>query len=243
MTKPFHTLYMRLSFLLFTTFCLFIASCRKDPIIPISASPCDTTYHRTYTLDTIHPSEYLMAYPGSWWEYDNGNKVECVEWDYMPVYEQSKNENGCPFIESNYAYYPRLIGASNKYISGNSALNINQHPYNTTTTPIILEHGEIQHYSGNSTTDYYTTVTKQIHETFDSIEINGTLFYDVINIRTQYKRSYHELAGGGPTDATHAYYAKGVGLLQLVSYINSDGTGEEEGEIHKSITDFFIAPH
>jgi hypothetical protein len=235
--------YKHFLYLILAIVTIAFASCKKDPIIPEQSAACDTTYHKTYTADTIYPSQYLMAYPGSWWEYDNGDRVDCVEWEYMPIYKQLKNEVDCPLIKSTYAYYPRLTGPSSKYISGNSALIISDHPYNTRTSPIIVGPGETLSYAGTSTSDYSTQVTKEIHESFDSLAINGMLFYDVINIRTQYQRSYSELAGGGPLDATHAYYAKGVGLLQIVFYINTDETDSGTPDIHKSITDFYIAPH
>jgi hypothetical protein len=184
-----------------------------------------------------------MAYPGSWWEYNNGDRVDCDMWEYIPVYNQTTNEIGCPLIESNYAYYPKMTGDYYSYISGNAALITSDHPYNTKRKPLIVEPGETLHYSGTSTDDYYTDVNQYIHESYDSLEINGILFYDVINVRTQYKRSYYELDGGGPMDASQIYYAKGIGLLQIVFYINTDELDSGTPDIQKSITDYYIAPH
>ncbi|MFT5818886.1 MAG: hypothetical protein ACI8ZM_000107 [Crocinitomix sp.] len=218
------------------------ASCRKDPIIPKHIPTCDTTFRKTYTFDTIYPSEYLMAYPGSWWEYDNASRVDCENWEYIPVLTQSKNESGCLQVESNYAYYPKIAGAHYQYVAGNSGLGTNSDPFKTNISKLILKPWETEDYIGSTTDDYVTKVWKELHESFDSLEVGGIMFYDVIDVRTQSQISYYELDGAGPMSYTHNYYSKGIGLIQTIQYYNT-GSDETGAMIQKLITGFYIAPH
>lgn len=136
-----------------------------------------------------------------------------------------------------------MSGPTSKYISGNLGLGTNSDPYKTTLFHLILKPWEKLNFYGESNDVYGVEIWMELYENIDSLEVNGVMFYDVIDIRTQSKISYYELAGGGPLNSTHAYYAKGIGLLQMVFYINTDENDTGEGDIHKSITDYYIAPH
>ena len=73
---------------------ILLTSCKKDD-----------------ALTVVYPKEYLPAYPGSWWEYSNG-EVSKVHKEYVVhSYEASINspamtgEKLVPYIDHEYLYY------------------------------------------------------------------------------------------------------------------------------------------
>ncbi|MFT5818944.1 MAG: hypothetical protein ACI8ZM_000165 [Crocinitomix sp.] len=69
---------------------------------------CDPEIADLLNNDTIHPSEYLGAYPGSWREYDNGGRQECNEWRSIAKYSNILDDDGCLQISREYVILPRM---------------------------------------------------------------------------------------------------------------------------------------
>jgi len=90
--------------------------CRKDETAPVNipSEPiiCDTAFLEIRENDTVQPSPYLAANPGSWWNYDDGSLDLCFEWVEVPVYRHSKDANGCLTITTTYTFLPRTVNYS-----------------------------------------------------------------------------------------------------------------------------------
>jgi len=71
---------------------LAFSACRKDQIVPpeepeLVIQSYDTVLTDLSLNDTIHPSEYLMCYPGSWWEYSDGTTETSKKWKLVDQYD------------------------------------------------------------------------------------------------------------------------------------------------------------
>ncbi len=83
---------------------ILIASCSKDDVLTV-----------------VSPKEYFPAYPGSWWEYSNGevSKVhpEYVAHSYQPSINSPENSGKklVPYIDGKYLYGYEITQNSTKY--------------------------------------------------------------------------------------------------------------------------------
>lgn len=235
---------MRLFFILFSI--LFLFACRKDDTYPANQKPpCDTTFFFNYMNDTIYPSDYLMAYPGSWWEYDIGT-INCTEWRATPTYVRTKNAKGCLEITTNYNYMPWMestlasTAGSSYTVSGDNYIFIDSNAYTSRWYTYILAYGEEAQVFGPSggSDNYQYTVRNwfSCDSIFDTKELNGILFEDVIYVHHKSQINYDHL-NGGPINEYGYYFAKNIGLVRQT--VN----GYVAGIYERNLVDYYIAPH
>lgn len=237
-------MYMRT--LIFLPVILFLFSCQKDNNLPSSLNPpCDTTYFYNYLGDTIIPSDYLMAYPGSWWQYDEGI-INCTEWRSTPTYTRSKNDNGCLEITTEYNYLPwmesTLQSMAGKFypISGDNYVYMDSNAFSSRFYPYILPYGDESQVfgprGGSGVYQYEIRNWFSCDSLFDTKELNGILYEDVIYIHHKHV-IYYSHPANGPTDNYGYYFAKNIGLVKQT--VN----GYLAGIYERNLVDYYIAPH
>lgn len=208
-----------------------VAGCRKDdPNIDNESldSKCDTVFNEMILNDTIFPSEYLMAYPGSWWEYSDGTIISSSAWESVPICEIAKPS--CYEVTRTYQVLPDYNGIwiKNEYeLRNDSDLVLS----NLTK---ILGGNEGDIYSSIRDGDYLHTTTYLQH--LDSLEVEGVIYYDIV--KTHYTNEVMD--GTVPmftVGSSTIYYSKNVGVVRIVNQNNNGVSGT------RNLIDYHIEPY
>jgi hypothetical protein len=186
-----------------------------------------------------------MTYPGSWWEYSDGTIDTCLAWELLAIYDVVTDGN-CVTIYENQCVMPYL----NKVLSSgyNLAVSNELHVFpngpnketgfsrmlSETDGEIIYSH-QTEEY-GEGEYSYHIVSSKKNIGHLDSLEINGTQFYDIVCIQSQ-SYAYFWHAGQGPSSFINYYFAKEIGLVRQISispYTGSDTT---------NLVNYYIEPY
>lgn len=216
---------------------LFVVSCNKENT---DIEPCVIVSHNT--PDTIIPSEYLMTYPGSWWEYYgdlSGEQIDsCFSWENVGGNSTSSFSGNCEYLLKDIHVLPYCNSGC---FSNDSRIYVNSNNEITRTQKIVdTQLGQIDDYyliSGQGTQNQveYSSTTYVV-EVLNSLEVNGTTYNDVIH--TEESISYEYLGGGNPSYLRAYYYAKDVGVIMKVfSIVGSTGHDTLK------LVNHYIAPH
>ncbi len=155
-------------------------------------------------LSIVYPKEYLPAYPGSWWEYSNGDvskvHTEYVAHSYEPSINspQSSGEKLVPYIDNRYLYEYEITQSSTKY------------PLKKLLSEKVGELWEINETGNQKIFRKTTQSIDSIYLRFPSDEhaLDSTLYYDILVV-VEYLESL---------DANRwnikEYYSKNVGLIR-----------------------------
>lgn len=165
----------------------------------------------------IETSPYIMAYPGSWWEYKNLNtggvsQTHCTGYVkhsfFSREWQVQTDSVEVPLLGGVAIYYDsRLKGSYNGYSgSGSELYKIIGNPGSGNS----ISYGGSGSSAGN--------VTYAVFENdLDTLTVNGTLYQDIKHTR------YYAYHYGTTTPSAHSYYARGVGLIRHIAY-NGDTT-------------------
>ena len=226
---------MKPSLILFSL-CLALLSCKKHKTPEQACEPLVVT---NYTNDTIFPSDYIMAYPGSWWEYSDGFIDSCDSWISVPV-RHSTLSDGCIIVDEDRWIIPKGLSYA-EYLAFNERLT-NGNEYSSTIFTQLLDTtvGIFQNlqFGGGSGTYSYTEKRKgETLERLDSITIGANTYYDVLHVRLTRSIHYAHWGGSGPVFTNNYWFAKNVGLVKWIRQEN--GTLYPEVEL----VNHYIAPH
>jgi len=165
------------------------------------------------TNDTIFPKPYLPAYPGSYWEYSDGSRIDCEPaYKKVIIYNDLAYPPPWQYYETkphDSIYVPIYNGAS---IFEYSYIN-----YNNFYDPLIpfLFETKDQVKSISRDTRHGVNCIKTL--TVDTtIIINGVTFHDVIVtinsylVGTSYCSDFYEYFPA----ITKKYYAKNIGMIK-----------------------------
>ncbi len=206
-------------FLMLTT---ALPSCKKEkkpePASPVP-SGCDTTFNASYNPDTILPSPYLMTYPGSVWNYDDGTAESCTAWEQVGI-EETTTAGNCVTVHKTYTIVPKTTFG---YIYGENYLYLKPNHKTTEYIPFLTMQPGVfyTHYSTQNDAAYSVIKdTLSVAEILDSMEVLGNMYYDVIHVH-KYHSQYYPFIGSGPVSTTEFYYANQVGLIRKDLYWNS----------------------
>lgn len=219
------------------TLTLILWNCKKDK--PEGCWDGSTTVIEQHSYDTIKPSDYIMAYPGSWWEYDNGRIDSCKGW-VEQIIERPERDGTClnvfedlvvvPKISNGLFYKGSIIVETEDY-QGTKFIELID--TNKSNTKISYGWGSYP-VGGRYINDSHKTYTSQIIEHLDSFDVNGMVYYDIIHCRLHSEYSYFKYPAPPPT-ISNIYYAKYIGKIYSDSYFTSLSTS--------SLINHYIAPH
>lgn len=190
-----------------------IVGCKKEVTEPtnnVFQDNCDTTLVEFHSNDTVFPSDYIMAYPGSWWEYSDGSIATSDEWRLKEVVTTTKPD--CYVQISDYHYLPNF---NNYWIDNNFLITSNDDDTFISSSQLTgTSLGEV-FYSVVSNEDgpYFTKHTKSYVDHLDSLEVLGVMYYDVMVIGTRVAN--HK--GGVILSTSHEdekFYSKNIGLIR-----------------------------
>lgn len=202
--------------------------------------PCDTTFIQNYSFDTVYPSDYIMAYPGSWWAYDDGFTDSCFNWATVSIVNNTYAGN-CVTVHEYKQILPRIKSLG--YFSFETQVT----PYTNYKPTLFLrfispETGEFLNYhrsiasSPGDDNGGYETIERNVVELLDSMVLNGITYYDIIHTH-EYHSYYWYHVFSGPHWTNDFYFAKDIGLIKRFSTYMDNPT------IDRTITSYSIAPH
>ena len=195
---------MRKLFLLVIT-CTVFGGCKKAEFCPKGY-----VVNEQHSLDTIYPSEYFAAYPGSWWEYTDGTKDTCNSWEEVRVWV-SQEDSECPIVSEDLVYLPENLFHHPGHIYGNQYVQTLDGELNTEFKPLLdTLAGIIDSYRSSST----TTVTVETIANMDTMSVNGIIYHDVIHMRHEFQQYYWQTLSGPPATYYDLYYARNIGLIK-----------------------------
>ncbi|MFK7784453.1 MAG: hypothetical protein AB8B56_05010 [Crocinitomicaceae bacterium] len=213
---------------------IIAVSCKKED--PPQAD-CEPVVIQNNNIDTIFPSDYIMAYPGSWWVYDDGFIDNCTSWEAVPI--RTKNTyNGCIYIHEDMWILPKGNIFNNLTAFDKAILN---YPDSNSTRKIpifdtlvgtfydsLIEGGSGEHA-------YTQNWTGETLDRIDSMTIGVNTYYDVIHVRTIVDWNYDL-----QSDATYIvdrWFSKGVGMIKWIRSLNGWISTDVE------LVDHYIAPY
>ncbi len=196
----------------------FLMNCKKKKEEVVDTPPEITTPTK---IDTIKPSRYFPAFPGSYWKYVNSSG-DTITHSTSATYEKDSytdRELNGSVTKSATAYVPRY---DNIPIWGDYAHSGPIYNYQTIAAnsliPIVPENFRI----GGGWTTYavgHSYICGSIEKKDTSIQIAGKNYYPTIVV---YFRSYYT----GPVGyvVTKKYYTKDIGLIKEEVLKNGDTT-------------------
>ncbi len=200
---------------------------------------CPTTYIYDNNFDTVFPSNYLMTYPGSWWEYSNGTIDSCSYWEGISVF-RSTYQGNCQTITEDKQILPvtnygHISFDSYVYTYLNGKSSTIQRYFDTVVGVFINDYYSVSATNG-SDNGFNKTLKKEVVEMFDSFTIGGTTYTDVIHVHVLDSTYYHHI-WGGPYGSADYYYAKNVGIIRK-SFSN-----QGQPYVTRDLVNYYIAPH
>lgn len=221
-------------------FVIGVQSCKKDNVEDLyGPPPCDTTFMQNYSFDTVYPSDYIMAYPGSWWEYSDGHIDSCFNWATVSIVNNTYSGN-CVTVHEDKKILPRT---SFGYFSFESKVqpysNFNPtwiEPCLDTNLGMFWDHQHSYHAPNGNNNSSLTTIQKEVVEHLDSINLGGITYFDVLHVY-EYRSIYFYHVFNGPHWTNDFYYARNVGIIKQYSTYMDNPT------IDRTLTSHFISPH
>ncbi len=189
---------------------------------------CNDVVIKEYDNDTVLPSDYFARYPGSWWNYTDGDSIKIQSWNNLKTHKSIPNGNCRTIYENNHILPGQTFGNC------------------TVVTHPDLSDSEFIPYISETPGIIYTKVTKinegtstysiKVFPKMDSLVVNQVVYYDVIKVRHLSEYYYYHVgnAGNGGMDY---YYSKNIGLIRMVHITNG-------ASVHvNDLVSFYIAPH
>lgn len=197
---------------------------------------CYNNEEVSISFDTVPMHPYFPAYPGSFWEYDDGSMTVVEEYNFKKLNKSHMKYDTCLFEYNsvqpviNYSNEHFLLG--NRFYSKDNQSQFGAHFFHSEVIDTILGKtllSKYVDYGGNgSSSAGISSYTEKVIEILPSLTIQDTTYLNVV--KTEYIH-YH---GGGYYGSliiqkTHKYYAKDVGLIALEDIENQlYGTGRKE---------------
>jgi hypothetical protein len=204
----------------------------KDTTPPASsASTYDTTFIDNYLNDTVFPSPYLMTYPGSTWNYDDGSVTECDQWANV-VYAETAFANNAYTVTRTHCILPHTNKYNFPYVFYDQVLKITNSSNSRKIQMVDTVVGEF--YTGSYVTGVYPnhciySDTLEVVELLSSMQVLSTIYYNVIHIKQKSDTYCPHSSNSVPSIYIHSYYSKNVGLIKQT--IIQDGHPDQENNL------------
>jgi len=216
---------------------VFFISCNQDPE-PEPVQIHDTIITQNHSFDTIFPSDYIMAYPGSWWQYSDGTIDSCNYWQNYPIH-YSTSVNGDLYVEEDMWVIPEDLNAISNICFDSTAYT----PEDLTSTrwspvfdTVVGVFYEKETYVYDDLHSYSSYIKKETIECLDSMQIGTNMFYDIIHVRYYSKTTYSHISSG-PYYTTEIFFSKSVGIIKTIRGQSGSIVSDIE------LVNYFIAPH
>jgi hypothetical protein len=194
-------------------------------------------------------SQYIAAYPESWWKYSTGDKISCTKGDYSIFELESEDIEECQSFYSVYRFIGPYIDIIPQnpdlhfgMVNGDHNISTNKAGYKFSKYVEFIRTNYIDNLVNDSwviSSDNIASVsrstTRKLNQFHSSFTIpSGEIFADVVEIQQNFTYTDSELMLT-EMDSTLFYYAKEIGLI-MVNYFNVTDTDFY-------LTDYYIAPH
>ena len=223
---------------------ILIGACKKEKKETVKPGPC-VEISNLNSYDTIQPSSYVMAYPGSWWEYSDGRTDSIASsWKTMLLNISFDNSSACQFVVQDQKIIP--MNAVNKYYVAFESYARFSNDYKKPTvyirfiseTPGVVCDTSIFTDHPTMNQDYTTMYKNTSYGKLPSLTVGSTTYHDVVHMQERVKLYYHHV-GGGPVNNYDYFYAKNVGVIRKIRYYFDDpSTGDTT-----DLVNYYIAPH
>ncbi|MFK8037040.1 MAG: hypothetical protein AB8B74_02025 [Crocinitomicaceae bacterium] len=173
------------------------------------------------SLDTIFPNEYLPAYPGSWWEYNDSVLIKTYDhWQEFTI-EHTVQGKRCDYLVKDIRLVPVIDTDLDQYVLGNTLFRWEKGKNYAGYNPDILFNPCQKNWtSWNGPNRYYVKGGAKFSEnnksrrnitTESSMEVNSFLFENVKVIEEKWYDSGYEI------EAKIVYYAQNIGIIQEIN--------------------------
>jgi hypothetical protein len=222
----------------FILFLLIFTNCSKKQEKDLE---CQPVIIKNYSNDTIFPSDYLMAYPGSWWKYSNGVTDSCSTWETL-IIRTTNTAGNCTYVVEDQRIVPGKLNYNEGLTANNMDIITGTDLSSSIKIPLlnltigVFYYNTSSYHDENGKNSWSRVVTKETIEKLDSMEVGGTMYYDVLHIRTIDQKHYYHIHAG-PNIRIDRYYAKNVGLIK--SQANNTGNQEPAVELEA----YYIQPY
>lgn len=205
--------------------------CNQDDIVP---QFCETgsIVTQNHSFDTIYPSDFIMAYPGSWWEYSDGSIDSCLYWESMFLRTSSDSAN-CTLVDEDIVIVPEKLNYHFGNIFGDQEFYTTQ--FSSVFKP-ILDTVVGVFYTSSSTSGHMRTIySRETLDRLPSFEVNGVIYFDILKV--EHRTEYQGIGISSPPDhVAELYFAKNVGLIKQRTLAWMEWS-------EKELVDYYIAPH
>ena len=188
-----------------------LLNCKKEK--PNECWDGNVNVIQEHSLDTIYPSDYIMAYPGSWWEYDSGRIDSCYEWIPQKIYVVDRKVN-CTYVYEDLKYLPRTSFGTihlNSIIKDFKEESSTQYiPWTNTTASM----GQVAGWRPNEQS--YHSIKLELMQKLDSFSVLGIMYYDIIHCKLNSKTNYYKYPFA-PNTVSDYYFAKSIGIIKTLS--------------------------
>ena len=198
------------------TFFIFIG-CQKFDHTESEENDNNVLIIENHSNEVAEISNYLLAKPGSWWEYSDGHQKTCGSYEATAIYTFHSDAGTHIILEEDIIYtpvHPFFGKISSRYQVVNSA---NKHetlfkPIFDTVIGVFYENQETIE-GGYSKNGGYFKETRKVVEIFNSFPLKNQVFHNVIHVNYHHERYY------GFLSTTHHryndyYIAEGVGVIK-----------------------------
>jgi hypothetical protein len=222
------------------------SACKKelldDNLADATIETCDTTYVDLFSDDTVTSSPYLAAYPGSWWNFSDGSTKACNYWGPVVFTSNQVAEGNCITVYRDRKYLPHISQWG--YIYNQSAYNLTL-AYQTSQFTKIMDTVPGQIHSAfaynipanDPFSNHYHSLQILVIGHLDQLEVNGTIYYDIMHIRHHYTmehKHYHSIY-----ESIYDYfYAREIGQIRRIRQNSSMPNPDT-----LDLVDYYIAPH
>ena len=169
-----------------------VQSCRKDD--------CDKQTVITASYDSIRPHDYFPAYPGSWWEYDNSERIE-TKADWQLFSYRIYTHDNCGSYSTDSIYLPVVIDEKESFLYYDRFISQDKYCFKNHSVHILFSEGGNRweswydpqfcfHTKAGHTELVYTKERNKVGE-LDAMTINGELFNDIIIIKEEDRHGGH----------------------------------------------------
>lgn len=234
---------MKSTYLLLLSFIILFLdlSCKKTEKQTIECTKINKEY--TGSIDTIKPSDYLAAYPGSWWKYNkitqltdtNETMITANSWKVFSTYSNFEH------TPCDWTIEKKAVGVSTGWGIVNNSTIQGGDPNEMFGTHFHLSGVPGWTWDTTYRDSYRETIeTSSFVKHLDTLTISGVLYHDIIHI---HKKVQHQIFGKfypkGPSYHHFHYLAKNIGIIR---YIVTDPSGTYP-IFQYDLKEHFIAPH
>lgn len=170
---------------------------------------CTNSVAELEGTDTIYPNAYYPAYPGSWWEYDDGTREAVdLEWHNLTIDAGKSQLWKCSHTVQKQVVVPKI---QNIYLHGDKSIYAD----GRLVDQLFSDEAEWVKWENDCPNAAGCEAVRTRVAVHPEYEVNGTTYSEVLEIRED---SYVYQADISKYDSDVYFYANNIGLIRLIDH-------------------------